>query len=68
MSNEIKSYKTNQNTERKYKLLVSRMKIHVIKAYKNEKSNKIIWAAYAYQFNNLMKYKFLKKNVTYQDV
>ena len=42
MSNEIKSYKTNQNTERKYKLLVSRMKIHVIKASKNEKSNKII--------------------------
>ena len=42
MSNEIKSYKTNQNTERKYKLLVSRMKIHVTKASKNEKSNKII--------------------------
>lgn len=30
MSNEIKSYKINQNTERKYKLLVSRMKIHML--------------------------------------
>ena len=29
MSNKIKSSKINQNTERKYKLLVSRMKIHI---------------------------------------